>query len=129
MISDWSMLHKYASSTDRYEQLKEYARQNRSHPTLAEQVLWEHIRKKKLGHLFLRQYPISDYIVDFICRDDGLIIEVDGAYHCEPVQAADDATRQRILEDMGYHVLRFTNEEVLFDIDNVLETINTYFKC
>lgn len=121
------MLNKYVTSPDRYGLLKEYARENRAHPTLAEQVLWERLRNNQLGHKFLRQYPILDYIVDYICRDEGLVIEVDGAYHCERDQQEDDAVRQRYIEGMGYHFLRFSNEEVLYDTENVLSQIEAYF--
>ena len=77
--------------------------------------------------LFLRQHIIGDYIVDFVSRHDGLVIEVDGGYHSEPRQQADDAIREQDLEDMGYHVMRFSNEEVLYDINSVIEQINSYF--
>ncbi|MBQ0119036.1 MAG: endonuclease domain-containing protein [Bacteroidales bacterium] len=122
------MLHKYSTSPDRYMLLREYARENRANMTEAERVLWNRINNRQLGHQFLRQYPIFDYIVDFICRDDGLIIEVDGAYHCERQQMEDDANRQCVLESYGYHFLRFTNEEVMFDTDNVIQKIEQYFE-
>ena len=96
--------------------------------TLAEDVLWQHIRKKQLGHKFLRQYVIGDYVVDFACIDDGLIIEVDGGYHLAGNQQEEDAIRQQYIEQMGFHVMRFTNEEVLFDIENVLTQIENYFE-
>ncbi|MBQ7531594.1 MAG: DUF559 domain-containing protein [Paludibacteraceae bacterium] len=63
---------------------------------------------------------IGDYVVDFACKDDGLIIEVDGKYHLEGSQPEEDEIRQRTIERYGYHFMRFTNEEVLFDIENVL---------
>ena len=110
-----------------YGLLKAYARENRNNMTEAESVLWNYLRCNALGHKFLRQYIIGNYIVDFICRDDGLIIEVDGAYHSEPKQEELDAHRQDYLESLGYHVMRFTNEEILMDIDNVIETIENYF--
>lgn len=122
------MLSFNEANPDVYILLKEYARQNRNNMTLAESVLWEHLRLGRTGHRFLRQYIIGDYIVDFVSRDAGLIVEVDGAYHSEPRQAADDDIRQRWLESKGYHVLRFTNEEVLFDVQTVLDVINNYFE-
>ncbi|MCR5180262.1 MAG: endonuclease domain-containing protein [Bacteroidaceae bacterium] len=115
------------SSPDRYELLKVYARENRKHATTAEQYLWEQLRRGGLGVDFLRQHIIGDYIADFASRHGGLIIEVDGGYHAERQQAEDDAVREKNLEDMGYHIMRFTNEEVLFDIDNVLDQIENYF--
>jgi len=80
------------------------------------------------GQKFLRQHIIGDYIVDFVCQENGLIIEVDGGYHAEREQQEDDAIRTSILEEQGFHVIRFTNEEVLFDIENVLETISNNIK-
>ena len=108
--------------------LREYARKNRRNATLAEQYLWEHLRGKALGVDFLRQHVIGDYIADFVSRHDGLVIEVDGGYHSEPQQQEDDATREYNLERMGYHVMRFSNEEVLYDIDNVIRQITEYFE-
>ena len=115
------------ASPDRYGLLKTFARENRKNPTLAETVLWEHLRKEIGGVKFLRQHVIGDYIVDFVSRHDGLIIEVDGAYHAEPRQAHDDRLREEDLERMGYHVLRFSNEEVLYDTENVISRIEQYF--
>lgn len=111
-----------------YELLKQYAHKNRMNMTMAEQFLWNNIRHNSLGHKFLRQYIIGDYIVDFVCRDEGLIIEVDGAYHSEPRQEHDDKIREQWLESKGYHVMRFTNEEVLFNIEETIGTIEAYFK-
>lgn len=84
--------------------------------------------RRELGEKFLRQHIIGDYIVDFVSRHDGLVIEVDGGYHSEPRQQEEDKLREEALEQMGYHVIRFTNEEVLCDIENVLNQIENYFK-
>ncbi|MBQ6434070.1 MAG: endonuclease domain-containing protein [Bacteroidaceae bacterium] len=116
------------ASPDRYPLLKEFARENRRNPTAAESVLWEHLRTLCVGTRFNRQYIIGDYIVDFASQREGLIIEVDGAYHAERQQQEDDAARERDLENMGFHVMRFSNEEVLYDIDNVLSQIESYFE-
>lgn len=123
-----TMLTFDEASPDRYGMMKLWAHQNRLNMTDAESFLWEHLRCSFLGHRFLRQYIIGDYIVDFVCRDQGLIIEVDGAYHCEPRQVEDDAIRQKWLESKGYHVMRFTNEGVLFTIEDVLYEITEYFE-
>lgn len=112
------------SSPDRYGLLKQYARENRKNMALAERVLWELLRNNQEGVKFYRQHIIGDFIVDFLCHDCGLVIEVDGGYHSEPLQEMDDERRTRILQDLGYHVIRFTNEEVLFDTERVLEIIN-----
>ena len=78
------------------------------------------------GSRFVRQYIIGDYIVDFANLYTKLIIEVDGGYHSEPRQAEDDEIRTQHLEAMGFRVIRFSNEEVLFDIEKTLETIELY---
>lgn len=117
------MLSKYNAYPGLYSVLKEYAHKNRENPTEAEMALWKSINNKKLGVKFLRQFIIDQFIVDFICRESRLIIEVDGAYHSEPRQQIDDAQRTHILQSLGYRVIRFTNEEILFDIDKVLHTI------
>ena len=115
------------ASPDRYELLKEFARENRRNATLAEDVLWNYLRKNDFEVKFLRQHVIGDYIVDFVSREGGLIIEVDGGYHSEPRQQDDDKLREEALENMGYHVLRFTNEEVLYNIEYVIDQIEKYF--
>ena len=111
------------ASADRYGLLKAYARENRKNPTMAEQVLWENIRGEQLGVRALRQYVIGDYIVDFLLPDADLVIEVDGAYHSERLQMEDDKLREEHLNRMGYRVIRFTNEEVLYDTQNTLDEI------
>ena len=120
------MSYKSAAS-DRYGLLKAFARENRKNATLAESVLWEHLRNGALGEEFMRQHVIGDYIVDFVSRHGGLVIEVDGGYHSEPRQQDDDKLREEQLEQIGYHVIRFTNEEVLYDTENVIEQIEQYF--
>ena len=115
------------SAPDRYAMLRDYARENRKNATLAEQYLWEHLRKGAMGVDFMRQHIVGDYIADFASRHGGLIIEVDGGYHAERQQQENDERREHDLEQMGYHVMRFTNEEVLYDIDNVLQQIEDYF--
>ena len=97
---------------DSYSTTKQYAKENRSQMTDAENLLWYHIRQGKLGVRFRRQHIIGDYIVDFICLKQNLIIEIDGGYHQETTQQTEDKTRQNWLESMGYKVLRFTNEDI-----------------
>ena len=111
------------ASIDRYKLLKEFAKENRRHMTDAEKVLWNILRQSKCSFKFRRQHPIYDYIADFICLEKRLIIEVDGAYHCEPQQQEDDQIRTDILSDMGYKVLRFTNDKVLSSPHTVLNVI------
>ncbi|HBK71334.1 MAG TPA: leucine--tRNA ligase [Flavobacteriaceae bacterium] len=100
------------------------AKEMRKNPTPAEDKLWQALRDRKLTNKFRRQHPIADYIVDFVCLEKNLIVEVDGEIH--KYQLDKDADRQLLLEQKkGYTVLRFTNEEVLNDIDNVLTNIST----
>ncbi len=134
--------------------------------TEAERALWMRLRGNALGHKFLRQHIIGDYIVDFLCRDAQVVIEVDGGYHKErqiqykssyagylmldknvgmeglkslPMQGdlegqgllyirdqvEEDKIRQEWLESVGYKVIRFTNEQILHNIDNTLAVIKT----
>ncbi len=116
------------ASPDRYGLLKTFARENRKNATPAEEVLWEYLRKNTLEVKFLRQHIIGDCIVDFVSREGGLIIEVDGGYHTEPRQQVNDATREEYLEEKGYHVIRFSNEDVLYNIESVIEQIEHYFE-
>ena len=111
------------ASIDRYDLLKEYAKENRQHMTAAEKTLRTLLRQTVYGFKFRRQHPINGFIADFICLEAKLIIEVDGAYHSEPQQQEDDRIRTETLSNMGYKVIRFTNEEVLSNPKVVLRTI------
>ena len=117
------MIDYKTASPDRYKLLKGFALENRQNPTLAERVLWSHIRAGQLGVKVLRQYIIGDFIVDFLLTENKLVIEVDGAYHAERQQIEDDKQREEALNRMGYRVIRFTNEDVLYDTNKVLDNI------
>lgn len=106
-----------------YKVLQERALQHRNYPTQAEAVLWEYLKGNRLGAKFRRQHPIGQYIPDFVCLSKQLIIEVDGGYHFIGDQIISDEQRTAHLESFGYHVIRFTNEEVLTDTQNVLQKI------
>ena len=98
------------------------ARTLRSHLTDAEQVLWRHLRMRQLGGCkFRRQRPIGPYIVDFVCLEKKLIVELDGGQHTE--QHRYDKSRDRWLNTQGYDVLRFWNDDVLMKVDDVREAI------
>ena len=98
------------------------ARRLRRNQTDAERVLWFRLRDRRLaGWKFRRQAPIDRYVVDFICADARLLVELDGGQHTE--RAEQDIARTRILESMGYLVLRFWNNDVLANTDGVVETI------
>jgi very-short-patch-repair endonuclease len=117
------MLDKYNADPMLYASLLEYARTNRRNQTEAEKILWDIVKAKGLGFQILRQYIIDSYIVDFICRPSKLIIEVDGGYHSEPQQEESDEMRTKRLQSLGFRVIRFTNEEILFHIEDVIKTI------
>ena len=111
------------AAPDRYLILKDCAHTNKRFPTDAEKTLWEYIRAKQLSVKFNRQHIISDYIVDFVCIEKKLIIEIDGGYHSEYEQIEKDEFRTKRLENLGFTVIRFKNEEVLGNISDVLNTI------
>ena len=106
-----------------YELLKELSRKNRRKATLAERKLWEHLRSEQLGVPFRRQHIIGMFIADFCCLPERLIVETDGGYHSLPEQRVSDEERANWLNEEGYRLLHFTNEEVLYDIDKVITTI------
>ena len=106
-----------------YQQLLDKAREMHKNPTEAESVLWPFLSGDKMGAHFRRQHPVFGYIPDFICISHRLIIEVDGGYHFEGEQPEKDEERTLQLNQAGYVVLRFTNEEVLCNTDVVLEEI------
>jgi very-short-patch-repair endonuclease len=108
--------------------LKHFGRRLRNNSTKAEIHLWcELLRAKKMmGYSFLRQRPIFRYIADFMCKDLKLIIEVDGGYHQERV--AEDEQRDKDLLELGYTTLRFSNEEVLEDLNAVEDRIRAWIE-
>jgi leucyl-tRNA synthetase len=99
----------------------EYAKENRKNPTESEDKLWQNIRSEKLGFKFRRQHLIDKYIVDFVCLAKGLVIEVDGDIH--ELTQEEDEIRTEQLGEYGFTVIRFTNDEILKDISNVLKKI------
>jgi 5-methyltetrahydrofolate--homocysteine methyltransferase len=107
-----------------YGLLKDYAKEIRSQPTEAEDLLWSVLRNKQLdGAKFRRQHILGHYITDFICLKSNLIIEVDGLVHQLPENKDSDKIRTKWLEGEGYRVIRFTNTEVLTNLDSVLKRI------
>ncbi|MDO5665779.1 MAG: valine--tRNA ligase [Bacteroidia bacterium] len=106
-----------------YGLLKENAKELRRFSTEAENALWEMLRNKNLREKFRRQHIIEGFIVDFVCLSKQLIIEVDGEYHNKPEIKEADEFRASILEQIGYRVLRFTNEEVIGNATSVLRKI------
>ena len=100
------------------------ARELRKEMTSAEKTLWSRLRGKQLGIKFRKQHPIGPYITDFYARDVELIVEVDGDTHFTPEAKSYDTVRTDYLSQLGLTVLRFTNLEILQQLDGVLEQIN-----
>ena len=105
----------------------EFARELRNNPTEAESFLWYHLNCIK-GIRFKRQHPILYFIADFYCHKAKLVIEVDGEYHNIPEQYLYDKNRDAELEELGLKVIRFTNKEVLFEIEKTLYVIEKEIK-
>ncbi|MGE0774920.1 MAG: endonuclease domain-containing protein [Sphingomonadaceae bacterium] len=95
------------------------ARDMRNNPTEPEKRLWRALSNSRLGLKFRRQSVIAPYIVDFLCPAKALIIEIDGDTHV----AEDDRMRDRFLEQLGYRTIRFTNLEVMSNVEGVIEAI------
>ncbi|WP_066406708.1 endonuclease domain-containing protein [Flavisolibacter tropicus] len=107
-----------------YKQLKEYALSHRKQPTHAEAVLWYALKGRQLGgYRFRQQHIIDKYIADFVCLGKRLIIEVDGLIHQLPDNKESGQARSEALIQKGFTVIRFTNDQVLHQKDQVLQTI------
>ncbi|OKS88254.1 methylmalonyl-CoA mutase family protein [Mucilaginibacter polytrichastri] len=104
-----------------WEILKSNSRDNRKNQTEAENILWQQLRNSKTKYKIRRQHAVDGYIADFICLSKGLIIEVDGGYHDFTVEQ--DEVRTAILKEEGFDVIRFTNDEVINDTENVIKKI------
>lgn len=108
-----------------YKHLIEFAKENRSNPTEAETALWKKLKANGLGMHFRRQHIIDCYIVDFVCLEHMLVVEVDGGYHLTSEQKEYDENRTEVLKEYGFREVRFTNEQVLNNLPEVLQTIKT----
>ena len=101
-----------------------FARELRQKQTDAERALWFRLRNKQLECVkFRRQQPVGPYIVDFVNLEEKLVIEIDGGQHNEQEIRKHDEDRTSWLEERGYRVLRFWNNDVLLNIEGVLERI------
>ncbi len=100
------------------------ARELRRPMTPQERKLWNRLRRKQLyGFKFRRQHPLFRFILDFLCFEHKLVIEIDGGGHYEPTQLAYDQARTEWLEQRGFRVIRFTNRDVDTNIEGVLQEI------
>jgi very-short-patch-repair endonuclease len=101
-----------------------FARQLRKNSTKEERILWKRIRGRQFeGFKFRRQHPIESFIVDFVCIEKGLVIELDGGHHGFDEDRKYDAERDGKLRAAGYKILRFQNRDVKMNLDGVAVTI------
>ena len=106
-----------------WQNLKQYGRENRKNPTSAEDLLWQRLRNNQLGAKVRRQHAIQGFIADFAIMEAKLVVEIDGEYHTEEQQALYDVARTKFLKEYNIEVLRFTNEQVINSIDEVISKI------
>jgi very-short-patch-repair endonuclease len=100
------------------------ARELRQNQSEAERRLWRRLRSRLLGGFkFVRQEPIGPYFVDFVCREEKLVVEIDGATHSTDDERFRDAKREEFLRERGYRIARFGNDEVYSNIEGVFDTI------
>jgi imidazole glycerol-phosphate synthase subunit HisF len=101
----------------------EKAKLLRENPTKTEMLLWELLRNKSLGVKFRRQHPINFFVVDFYCHEKKLVIELDGEYHLKVSQKREDDLRDIELKELGLRVLRYTDNQVINNPNQVIEDI------
>lgn len=103
----------------------ENARELRNNLTETERILWNILKEYKLrGFKFRRQHPIANYIADFYCHKAKLIIEIDGGYHNNKEQILIDKERTAYFVEIGLREIRFSNQQILFEIESVLNEID-----
>ncbi len=101
-----------------------FAQQLRENPTPAEEILWEHLRDRKMENVKFRfQHPLRKYVGDFYSQELKFIVELDGHHHEEKLQKFSDEDRTDVLKGDGIYILRFSNEDVLFRISDTLKKI------
>ena len=105
--------------------LKPLARHLRNNTTKFEKILWNNLRKKQIQNIqFYRQVPIGAFILDFYAKKIKLAIEVDGEYHLTKDMLVKDLNRDNYLNSIDIYILRFNNDEIEFDLENVVGIIN-----
>jgi very-short-patch-repair endonuclease len=103
---------------------RDFARNLRKNSTVAERSLWSILRCEQFkGYKFRRQAAIGDYVVDFVCFSNDLVIELDGGQHNEELAKRYDLLRTAWLESQGFRVLRYWNHEVFENLDGIVEVI------
>ncbi|MBR6162922.1 endonuclease domain-containing protein [bacterium] len=109
--------------------LKQKAQKLRKNTTPQERKLWTILRNRQFyGHYFRRQFIIEPYIVDFVCREQKIIIELDGSQHLQPSDIEYDKKRTIYLNSLGYTVIRFKNNEIDNNIEGVYDYLKTVFR-
>ena len=109
------------------DNINQNARNLRKNMTLQKHKLWQYLRKRSVNNCrFRRQFPIGNYIVDFVCREKKLVIEIDGGQHNQDKDIIYDKERTRFLESEGYKVIRFWNSDIDKNIVGVFEEIVKY---
>jgi leucyl-tRNA synthetase len=106
-----------------YIYIKDFRNELKKNPTMAESIIWEYLKTKKTGHKIRRQHIIGGYITDFVCLRKKLILEIDGEVHLN--QKDYDENRTRILNELGYDLIRFTNKEVIENSIKIAQKIKT----
>ena len=115
----------YITNTlDQWISVSNHAKENRKQPTEAENILWQELRIRNLqGYKFRRQHAIAGFIPDFVCLEKNLMVEIDGGYHDTKEQKEFDQQRTQWLNEHGYRMIRFTNEEVKEQLPAVLRRL------
>jgi very-short-patch-repair endonuclease len=103
--------------------IRQFARELRQPQIPTEATLWRHLRNRNLKYKFRRQHPIDFFIIDFYCAEARLLIEIDGPSHLEKEQQEYDQARTEYLESLEYKVIRFTNDDVRYNIHIAVATI------
>ncbi len=106
-----------------YPPLLQYAPEMRHPQTPAEATLWRALRDRRVKYKFRRQHPIDNFIIDFYCAQARLCIEIDGDSHLAVDRKEYDAARTVYLEERGYQVIRFTNNDVRYNLEAVVAAI------
>lgn len=109
-------IHNLGKLSDRRKEL-------RKNQTPQEEKIWWYLKDKRLGSKFRRQHSVGGYILDFLCKEKKLIIELDGEVHSTREAIEYDQVRDKFFEELGYKVLRFSNSQVEDDIKEVIEKI------
>lgn len=118
--------NQFTADKSRWKHLIELSRDGRKSQTEAEEILWQELRNNQTRYKIRRQHAIEGYIADFVCIPKMTVIEVDGNYHNEEEQKEYDKHRTEYLEEFGFTIIRFNNEEVIKNTKDVVASITKY---